>query len=212
MSYYFLGRTDSLMWLGLLPTNRPGDIERYLALLTSEHQGKPQLRAWLTAVLRDADDPAIVAGQMDGALDLDTAIGAQLDILGAIVGVARTVTFQPTGSVSPVLDDDTYRIAIQAKIAQNQWDGTITGIQTIWQNLFPLVYLILKDNLDMTMSAIVIGLGSTIEQDLVTHGYIIPSPEGVAVNVTYAANKVFAYDLENTVFGGYDEGYWTTFA
>ncbi len=190
------------------------DIQRYLDLIISEYRDKPNFIAWLTANLSLVDGCTAAASSFVGAFDLDTAVGAQLDVLGLIVGVQRTVDFQPSGGASPVLDDDTFRLAIRARIAKNGWDGTITGIQSLWQNLFGAVpaYLILHDNQDMTVTAIVIGLSSAIQQDLIDHGYILPKPEGVALTVGTAANKIFAYGLENDSFGGYGEGYWVQYS
>lgn len=186
-------------------------IQEYLSLVTSEHANKPNFIAWLTAILSMVNDTNTCAASITGAFDLGSAVGVQLDAIGAVVGVSRTVDFQPSAGVSPVLDDPTYLIAIKGRIAMNQWDGTITGIQEIWQSLFPNIYLILKDNQDMSMNALVIGLTSSIQQDLVTNGYIVPKPEGVSINYTYPTTLLFAYDLENTVFSGYDQGYWVQY-
>ena len=189
------------------------DIARYVALVTSEHADKPNFMAWLTALLTLVDDCTACASAIDGALDLDAAVGVQLDIVGTLVGVSRTVGFQPTGGVSPVLDDGTYRLAIRARVATNGWDGTIATIPAIWNSLFAgqPIYLLLHDNQDMTMTATVIGMTSTIEQDLVNNGMLLPKPEGVLLQTATPANKVFGYGLESSAFGGYSEGYWTQY-
>lgn len=51
---------------------------------------------------------------------IDTAIGAQLDIIGKIVG-------QPRNG----LDDDTYRRYCRARIAANKSDGTVENLITV---------------------------------------------------------------------------------
>lgn len=190
------------------------DIARYVALATSEHADKPNFVAWLSALLTLVDDCTACASSIDGALDLDAAVGVQLDVVGALVGVARQMSFQPTGGVSPILDDATYRLAIRARIAKNAWDGTITSIYSIWNLLFAgtPIYLLLHDNQDMSLTATVIGMTSTIQQDLVNHGLLLPKPEGVLLQTATPTNKVFAYGLESTAFGGYGEGYWTQYS
>jgi hypothetical protein len=190
------------------------DIQRYLSLITSEHADKPNFIAWLTAMLTLGADSADCAASMNDALDIDQAVGDQLDIVGGLVGVSRTVAFQPTGGVSPVLDDDTYRLAIRAKIAKNQWDGTIVDIQSIWTQLFGAVpiYLALRDNQDMTMTAIVIGMTDTIQQDLASHGYFVPKPEGVLLNITTPVTRLFALGISNSAFGGLGEGAWVDYS
>jgi len=163
------------------------DIQRYLSLVTSEYADKPNFIAWLTAVLGPADDTASAGGSFAGAFDLDSAVGVQLDILGLIVGVSRTVDFQPSNGVSPVLDDDTFRVVLQARIAANAWDGTQPGLYNLWSTIFPGISLQYVDNQDMTATATVTGLSSSIEQDLIVHGYIVPKPMGVAVTYQFQA-------------------------
>jgi hypothetical protein len=107
--------------------------------------------------------------------------------------------------------DETYRLALRAKIAHNQWDGTIPGIYAIWNVLFDLTYLIVHDNQDMTMDALMIGLTDSLQSDLLLNGYLVPKPEGVRINYAVPPGKVFAYGVESSAFGGYDEGYWIDF-
>jgi len=184
------------------------DIQKYLNLVTSQHTNKPKFTAWLTAVLEKVDDATNLANDIYTYFDLDSAVGAQQNVLGDIVGVKREVPFQPSDGSSPVLDDDTFLLVIQAKIAQNMWDGTISQIYDLFDTLFPLQKLVVTDNQDMTMSALVFGMNPGIQQDLVANGYIVPKPQGVLLNYAFPANPVFAYDIESDVFKGYDEGYW----
>jgi hypothetical protein len=184
------------------------NIQQYIDLVTSEHADKPNFISWLTAHISIIDDLSSMLDVFSAAFDLDTATGSQLDILGEVIGVARTVPWQPTGSVSPVMDDDHFRLALKARIAINQWDGTITQIFDIWYNLLPNIYLVLHDNQDMTMSSLIIGMTDSLDQDLVAHGYIVPKPESVHVNTAFPSTKVFALGLDNDVFGGLGEGYW----
>jgi hypothetical protein len=164
--------------------------------------------AWLTAVIGPVDDLETMFNVFNTAFDIDGAVGAQLDVLGEILGISRTVSWQPSNGVSPILDDTHFQLALKARIAINQWDGTITQLFDIWYNLLPNVYLVLHDNQDMTINALVVGMTDSMDQDLVAHGYIVPKPEGVHINYAFPFNLVFAYGLDNSVFGGYGEGYW----
>lgn len=186
-------------------------INEALKLVTSQHCNKPKFMAWLTAVLQPVDDVASLAAGMHTYFDLDTAVGAQMNTLGEIVGVGRALNFQPSGESSPVLNDDLYQLALQAKIAKNQWDGTVDQIPEIWNNLFPQVRLVISDNQDMSMSVLIFGLATQFEKDLVSNGYIIPKPQGVSIAYAYPETKVFAYGLENDIFGGYEDGYWVQY-
>lgn len=187
------------------------NIGRYLNLVTSEHQGKPKFTAMLSASLTLVDGATALTDNFVSYFDVVSAIGRQLDILGEIVGVKRVVTFQPTDGSSPVLNDDLYRLIIQAKILKNQWDGTTNQMYDVWNVLFPQAMLIIQDNQDMTMTALIIGLSSPMQKDLISNGYVIPKPQGVRINYAYSTNPFFAYDLETNEFKGYDEGYWAQY-
>lgn len=182
-------------------------IYYYLGLLTSEYRLAPNLNAWLTQLLTPLDDVSNCLLSMPEAFDLDYATGVQLDILGAIEGVSRTVGFQPSGGVSPVLDDTTYRLLIQATIANNQWNGTQSELYPIWQNLFPGGNIIIVDNQNMSATIALSGVFTSIVQDLIVNGYIVPRPEGVAYNFTFATLPIFGTDENNAFIAGVDLGH-----
>lgn len=182
-------------------------IEYYLRLLTSEYQNSPIFLGWLRAALGPLDDITNLGTQFTGAFDLDTAVGPQLDMLGVIVGQSRTVAFQPTGNVSPTLDDDTYRLLLKARIAQDTWDGTIDSLQTIWSMLFPGGRIVIGDQQNMTATVIVSGAFSSITQDLITQGYIVPRPETVLYDYVVGDLPLFGVDLDNAYIAGVDKGH-----
>jgi hypothetical protein len=169
-------------------------IDKYLDLITSQHRDKPKFIAWLTAPLEILDDIARV--DISTAFDLDNAVGAQQDVLGTIIGRKRILNFQPSDGSTPALDDETYKLALKAKIAQNQWDGTTEDMLAIWRSLFPDIDLYMVDNQDMSIKASIIGMSASIEQDLVNKGYILPKPQGVSV--TYEFGDI---DNLNIYFG-----------
>ncbi|MFC3768351.1 DUF2612 domain-containing protein [Paenibacillus sp. GCM10012303] len=163
-------------------------IDKYLDPITSQHKLQPKFTAWLSAVLSKVDGGMQMTAGMPSAFDIDAAAGVQLDMLGTIVGRGRLLNFQPTGGSSPVLDDENYRIALKAKIAQNQWDGTIPQIYEIWYSLFSNVSLLVVDNQDMTMAALVEGQLDAVATELVASGYIIPKPAGVGLTIIEVTN------------------------
>jgi hypothetical protein len=114
-----------------------------------------------------------------GAFDLDRAVGAQLDFLGEILGRGRELPFQPEYNVSPVLDDDVYRMMLKAKVLQNQWDGTLPGIYATWAQMFPDIRLTVLDHQDMSMTAVIGGDMPDYVKAIFTTGYVIPKPAGV---------------------------------
>ena len=154
-------------------------ISYYLNLLTSEYRMAPNLNANLASSLQLFEDVMTCNVGMTEAFDLDYAAGVQLDILGIIAGVSRTVRFQPSDSVSPILDDGTYRLVIKATIAANQWDGTQSELYPIWKSLSPTGSINIVDNQNMTCTIVLTGIFTSIVQDLIVNGYIVPRPEGV---------------------------------
>lgn len=152
-------------------------------LITSQHKTKPKFISWLVAALKIANENMIMTSGIPGAFDVDRAIGIQLDTLGVIIGRSRILNFQLTDGSSPILNDSHYRLALKAKIAQNQWDGTIAQIYTIWGNLFPKSTLQIIDNQNMTMSALIDGDIDEVAGELIAAGYIIPKPAGVGLTI-----------------------------
>ncbi len=182
----------------------------YLSLITSQYQLSPNFLLWLGAVLQvNADLATAISEMITPAFDLAWAVGAQLDILGQWVGVVRTVPFQPSGGVSPILDDPTYRILIIAKIGQNQWDGKIASLYPLWQALFPGGTIEIFDQAAgvMTADLILAGQFTSIIQDLIVNGMIVPRPEGVLYNYIFATLPIFGCDENNSFIAGADLGH-----
>jgi len=192
---------------GAAPVEMLG-LDYYLGLLTSEYKNSPKLNAFLQMLLQKFDDISQCLVALDLAWDVDSAVGAQLNMIGAIVGVSRTVPFQPSNGVSPILDDPTYRIYIKAKVAQNEWNGSIDSLQSVWQNLFPLGRIFIEDEQDMTATIFLIGSFTSIVKDLITNGLIVPRPQGVLYNYVFSNLPAFGFDLNNTLIAGFDKGYW----
>lgn len=180
----------------------------YLNLLTSEWRNSAKLNALMYVLLKKFDDVTNCLVQMDTALDLDSAVGAQLDILGAIWNCSRTVPFQPSGGVSPVLDDATYLILIKATIARYMWDGGIDSLYSIWIELFPTGTIVIADQQNMTADILLTGSFDSIIQDMIVNGMIVPRPEGVLYNYVFGTMPFLGYDLNNSFVAGWDTGHY----
>lgn len=180
-------------------------IGYYLNLLTSEYRNSPKLNAFLSVLLQKFQDVTQCLVSLGPAFDIDNAIGPQLDILGVILGASRTLPFQPTGGLSPTLDDSDYRIYLKANAAINQWNGTIDGLQPVWQTLFPGGRLIIGDNQNMTATIFPFGAFSSIMQQMIVNGLIVPRPQGVLYNYVFNF-PAFGFDLDNSFEAGFDGG------
>lgn len=185
-------------------------ISYYLALLVGQYQGSPKLLAMLAAFIQKLDDISTLADSIDAAFDLDLAVGLQLDILGQIIGVARTLPFQPNYGASPILTDTNYRILLKATVGKNHWDGQQDSLYPLWHVLFPDAILAIHDNHWMDMDVFVgFPNASAIFVDLIEHGYIVPRPEGVLQRIYLGPPfPLFGFDYDDPYVSGFDRGYW----
>jgi len=100
----------------------PDHIENALRELYFQFRHKPVFKALITAIaagVQEIEDEALNISQ---ALILESATGAQLDLLGKIVGAAR-------GGLS----DRRYARIIQARIAANRSDGDAQTVYEVFE-------------------------------------------------------------------------------
>lgn len=217
------------------------DIQDYLDLIPPPNNIQPKFMEWLEKNFQPLIDSQTVINSMVEAFHIDEAVGDQLDVLGAILGLPRKVNFQPGGGASAILSDDFYRIALKAKIIQNQWKGTKNEIYDFWETFLPQYPVLILDNEDMSMSVLVAGMPNDLAgtksfgydapddevggydegywepfngvlRDLVLNGYFTPKPAGVSVSYSFLEDPVFGYDLSSDLMKGYDEGEWISYS
>lgn len=184
-------------------------FQYYLDLFTSEYRASTRLLAWANANIQLFQDVLFCIRELMSAWDLDLAVGVQLDTIGLWVGASRTLPFQPSGGVSPILDDASYRILLRAKIAQNHWDGTLDGLLRSWQAIFPNGLLVVNDHQDMTVDLYVAAPFSSVVQDMVLNGLIVPRPQGVLYTISVAALPMLGFDRGDSFVAGFDTGKFT---
>jgi Protein of unknown function (DUF2612) len=187
-------------------TAPPFSIPSYLADLGSAWWLAQDNTAWLAGNLQLCQDVLNCANSFDSSLDLSQAVGVQLDELGVILGQSRTVSFQPSDSVSPVLTDSVYRLLLQATVLRNHWNGLLVSLRGIWNQLFPSGILLWTDNQNMTVNFYVAAPLSSIQQDLIANDLIIPRPQGVLYTFSFAALPLVGYDEATADIAG-----WATF-
>lgn len=190
----------------------PGDIEQYLRLITSEHRDRPKFRATVSALAQPYADDLVVLARMQTLFDLDTATGAQLDIVGQWIGVSRQLSValpdvwfswdtvdlgwdegswrdprDPTTEVI-TLPDDAYRTLLRARVVNNQWDGTIPNAYEVWDTMFEGTgfTIDITDNGDMTMDFTLRGPPpDSITLALLNTGLLSTRPAGVRATYGY---------------------------
>jgi hypothetical protein len=218
-----------------------GDITPYTSLVTSEHSDKPHFIAAISALVQPFADQAAVLQSMPGLYDIDVAAGTQLDAVGEWVGVSRNLQVPLTGvyfaldtsgvgldqgiwqgpfdpsTELDVLPDSIYRQVLYARIANNQWDGTVPTAYKFMQPVFPAgSQFFIQDNGDMSMYVGVLGATPLppIYQALLTGGDFNIKPAGVRINgyvtPSVPGDPVFGFDADGSVIGGLDHGCWPT--
>ena len=89
-------------------------LNDYLNLFPAYSREKPRFSALAEAVLRQAADLIALVPQLASGFSFTSAVGAQLDLLGASVSVPRQEGW----------DDETYRSVLLRKLKRFTWDGT----------------------------------------------------------------------------------------
>lgn len=110
-------------------------IERAKLRLLEQYKRKPNLAAFIESILGPIQDIENVLGDLETDRWLDTAVGAQLDQLGTIIGIARV-----TGQ-----SDDDYRVALKSKIVENTSQGEPERVIAIYQILVGAALVFLDD-------------------------------------------------------------------
>lgn len=73
---------------GIIMADVTSIIEYYVNLLIIQYNNKPKARAAIEAIVREVLADGVLLDVRDG-FDIDTSVGAQLDILGQYIGVHR---------------------------------------------------------------------------------------------------------------------------
>lgn len=107
-------------------THKTTHVEEAKDQLAQQFHGKAKLEALLGALIQQAQDAEDAAFSIHDGFNLDTAVGAQLDGLGGIVGEPRNGR-----------EDETYRLWIRARILLNRSSGKVGEIYDIFNLIIP---------------------------------------------------------------------------
>lgn len=218
-------------------------LDGYLDLVTSEHRSRPNFIATLTALLQPIVGLQALVYTFPSLFDLDGAVGAQLDVVGQWVGVSRQLPIPLTGvyfswgisglgwgqgtwkgPFDPVsglvsLPDDTYRTYIRAKIASNEWDGTIPGAYSAWDAAFAGTGhgILVQDYGNMHMLFALTGsLPDAVTQSLFVNGLLNIKPAGVRIDAFVTPSvpdaPYFGWGIDGPGIAGWGTGAWGVFA
>ena len=96
----------------------------WLSLFPSASRSRPRFMALAEAILQHAADLAALAQAIVPGFSFATAVGGQLDALGASVSVPRQEGW----------NDETYRSVLLRKLKRFTWDGTNETVSDYLEN------------------------------------------------------------------------------
>ncbi len=162
-----------------------GSVTPYLGNITSAHADKPNFMAMVGASCQPSADLVAMYATIPLLYDADTAIGAQLDVVGQWVGVNRNLSIpltgvyfsfdtdgvgfdqgvwmgpydQVTGLVS--LPDDYFRMLIKVRILNNHWNGSKSDAYTLVNAIFSVLgyTFFIEDPSNLTINLGLFGSG-----------------------------------------------------
>ncbi len=210
----------------------------YTDLIAGYHVDKPDFQRWvftLTEPLRVARE-RIANLQHD--FDVDTAVGVQLDAVGARVGISRIMPEKLTGVYFAIdddggvgldigiwkgafdpddglisLDDPTYRAVIKSKILMNHWDGTNETLPDFINGVLGYFGVSGKvvDLQDLETMQVALNLTPDTTPQVVYELLSRRIIDVVSAGVTLNLTDNlpwFAFDFDTQSVKGVDEGYW----
>jgi len=214
------------------------DVEHYIELLPNLSQSQPKFTAVLTTLVGAFVAQQALVEAIPQLYDVDSAVGAQLDVLGEWVGIRRILPVPITGvyfawdDVDPAvgweagvwqgvfdpdagpttLNDDDYRRLIKTKILINRWDGSYVALLDIWNELLPADRLgIVIDNQDMTMAMGYEGATlSGLELSVLLLGLGFLKPAAVRISDVFSSTSGEPVFSWDSDGRGWEEASWST--
>lgn len=216
-----------------------GDVSKYLAIITSEHNQQPDFMDTVENNVQPYANNITTLLSMPLLFDVDFAVGDQLDKVGQWIGATRNVTIALTNvyftfddpnlgfdqgtwfnQFNPVsgivhLSDTAYRTLLRARIANNQWNGTIPGAYDVWDAAFTGtgIGILIQDLENCHMLVALTGpVPDAVTLALFRGGYLNIKPAGVKIDAyltpTVQNAPYFGFDVENSSISGFDVGAW----
>lgn len=109
----------------------------WIADIPSQFRDKPNIEALIKAFSRQIDDLMEVNRQLTELVDIDTAHGVNLDMLGTVVNVTRKKAHVLLNrEMEVVIDDEMYRNVLRFQALKNNSDATyadiMKGLHLLW--------------------------------------------------------------------------------
>ncbi|MGL5396497.1 MAG: DUF2612 domain-containing protein [Shewanella sp.] len=205
-----------------------------LSLALNQMTESPNYLSIIRAIARTYDDQDAVLEYI-GKLDVYTARGVWLDLIGSIVGAARRVDiglkytyfgysnldsvaagygkgrywhYGAPSSASNLLGDEEYRRVILAKAAQNAGDCSHISVVEVMQKVLDTSKVFSFNGGNGNLDIMFEGAISDNMLALIKSGKIIPTSAGVGLRLLlqYDSSKSFGYTNLNAKAKGYGVG------
>ena len=201
------------------------DKPNYVAMVSASCQPSADLVAMYQAIPLLYDVDIAVSEQLDTvgqwvgiSRNLDIPLtGVYFSFDTANVGFDQGVWMGPydpvTGRTS--LPDDYYRLLIKVKILNTHWNGSKADAYALVNAIFSVLgyTFFIEDPCNLTINLGLLGSGppAGITQALLTSGKFNIKPATIHIaNYIYqtVTGPIFAFDINNTSFSGFDIGGW----
>lgn len=167
------------------------DKRSYTNLPTTENITKPKFMGFLEAILENLINLGTTIESIETAFDVQNASGNQLDVVGELVGLQRLLPYVPATGTR-LMDDDEYRLALQMKIARNEWDGTNgSAIEILQKYLTGDISVSYIDGQDSTVEYKIVGAISTRQAEILNATGLLLVPSGTSSVVTTDLGNIY---------------------
>jgi hypothetical protein len=171
-------------------------VEEALANLTAQFSDSTKLRALVQLYVEEVQELEDTFVDLLEQFDVDAAIGASLDVVGAIVGEQRSTR-----------DDTDYRLAIKARILVLKSDGTREDVLGVITALIGLAFTL--ELMEFSPASFIVHVVEPIDPALINPVQVGNSARaataaGVGGGVHFHVADPFRYD--GPAGSGFDEG------
>ncbi len=167
----------------MLATQLTNYVQTALSQLLTQYQGRPRIAGFYTAFADQAQELENAIFSLDAGRQIwngttTPAVGAQLDGIGEIVGIARNG-----------LSDQEYTLLLFGKISENFSDDTIASIINVTLYVFGAVQILIQEI--YPAGIYVVALGATTPTSLFNLvSTLIQNSAGAGIKVVLAQSPV----------------------
>jgi len=164
----------------------------YSLLISDKNSRREKYMEFVNTMLEAGLANTAVVETFDDAFTVDNAAGAQLDILGDLVGIKRTLDYKPSVGNREMTDDE-YRLCIKMAISRNEWDGTNVGVFSAYKILTENgVGINYHDNQDSSVTLGIVDAVSVRMYEILRNVGVLLAPTGVRIDYEFSGSEVDA--------------------